>query len=243
MFSRLTFKSTYVAVACALALPALPAFADNNFNKLGTLSQSEFNLLAQDFTSVASYKGVTPAAPLGITGFDFGASVGVTQLNNSSLWKKAGSDFSSIAVPKLHIHKGLPFGIDIGGSLMMVPDSDIKLMGLEARYAILEGTAATPALGVRAAFSKLSGVDQLDVSTKSVELIASKGFVMLTPYVGVGRVWGSVTPNVNGLKKSSPKANKIFAGLNANFGLVNVAGEVDRTGENDTVSVKLGFRW
>jgi hypothetical protein len=243
MFSRLKLKPLFVAIACAVALPSLPAFADNNFNKLNTLNQTEFDLLAKDFTAVASYRGITPAAPLGITGFDFGASLGVTQLSNSSIWKKAGSDFSSVAIPKLHLHKGLPFGLDVGASLVMVPDSNIKLFGMEARYALLEGTAATPALGIRAAFSTLSGVSQLDVNTQSVELIASKGFIMLTPYVGVGRVWGSATPNVGNLKKSSTTANKIFAGLNANFGLINVAGEVDRTGDNDTVSVKVGFRW
>lgn len=66
---------------------------------------------------------------------------------------------------------------------------------------------------------------------------------MFTPYVGAGRVWGKLTPNVGGLQKESPTANKLFAGLNANFGLMNLAAEVDRTGDSETVSVKLGFRW
>jgi len=217
--------------------------ANNDFTQLKTLSQSEFKRLAADFTSAASYKGVTPAAASGITGFDVGTEVSFTQLANKSVWKKAGSDVSTLIVPKFHIHKGLPFNLDVGASLGVVPDSNIKLIGLEARYALLEGNVALPAVAVRGAYSAISGASQLGFNSTSVELLISKGFVMFTPYVGAGRVWGKLTPNVGGLQKESTTANKLFAGLNANFGLMNLAAEVDRTGDSDTVSVKLGFRW
>ncbi len=230
-------------VAALFLTVTLPAYADNNFDHLQNLSQTEFGLLAKDFTAAASYKAVAPGAPLGITGFDLGVEVGATQLANSTVWKKAGSDISSVYLPKIHVHKGLPFDIDIGASLAATPNSDIKLVGFEARYAILAGSIATPSLSVRAATTRLSGVTQLDLNTQSLELTASKGFLLFTPYVGVGRVWGSVTPHVLSLNKVSTTANKLFAGLNANFGLINLLGEVDRTGDNDTVSVKVGFRW
>ncbi|MDO8654779.1 MAG: hypothetical protein Q7R66_21630 [Undibacterium sp.] len=230
---------------CAALLSALcaPAFASNNLDHLQNLSQSEFSLLAKDFTAAASYKAVAPGAPLGITGFDIGAELSVTQLENAGIWKKAGADISSLPVPKLHLHKGLPFNIDLGASLAAVPDSNIRLLGLEARYAIVEGGMTLPALSLRAAITRLSGVSQLDLDTKSVELTASKGFLMLTPYIGVGHVWANVDPNVASLQKVTPTANKLFAGINANLGLVNLAGEVDRTGDNQSVSVKVGFRW
>ncbi len=238
------FSPRFISLAVlSLFTAAGTANASTDFNQLKSLSQSEFNQLAKDFTAAGSYKAITPATPLGITGFDLGGEISVTQLENSAVWKKAGANVSALPMPKLHLTKGLPFNIDVGASLIAVPDSNIKLLGLEARYALLEGGVATPAVGVRAAYSKLSGVDQLGFDAKSVELVASKGFLMLTPYVGVGRVWGSVTPHVGTLQKTSPTSSKVFAGLNANFGLFNVAGEVDRTGSNDTVSVKLGFRW
>jgi hypothetical protein len=102
---------------------------------------------------------------------------------------------------------------------------------------------ATPALAIRAAATRLYGVDQLDLNTRSLELLVSKGFLMLTPYAGVGKVWGNVTPNVSNLQKESTDANKLFAGVNFNLGLVNIATEADRTGDNKSVSVKFGFRW
>lgn len=229
------------AIGCIAA--SSNSWASTDFKTLKNLNQSEFNQLAKDFNAAGSYKAITPAAPLGITGFDVGAEVSFTSLDNSQVWKKAGADVSLLPMPKLHITKGLPFNVDLGASMVAVPDSDIKLIGLEARYAILEGSAATPALGIRAAYTKLSGVEQLDFNSKSLELVASKGFLMVTPYVGVGRVWGSVSPRVGNLKSQTPTASKIFAGVNANFGLFNVAGELDRIESNQTLSVKLGFRW
>lgn len=229
--------------AALLSALCLPVFASNKLDQLQNLTQNEFNLLAQDFTAAASYKAVAPGAPLGITGFDIGAELSVTRLEHAGVWKKAGADISSLPLPKLHLHKGLPLNIDLGASLAAVPDSNIRLIGLEARYAILEGGITAPALSLRAAMTRLSGVSQLDLDTKSVELTASKGFLMLTPYIGVGRVWANVSPNVASLQKATPTANKLFAGINANLGLVNLAAEVDRTGDNQSVSVKVGFRW
>lgn len=231
-----------IAVALVLSIN-LPALANDNLDQLQKLNQTEFGSLAKDFTAAASYKAVAPGAPLGITGFDLGVEVSVTQLRDDNVWKKAGADVSSIILPKIHVQKGLPFDIDIGASLAAAANSDIKLVGFEARYAIFSGGVATPSLSIRAATSRLSGVNQLDLNTQSLELTASKGFLLFTPYGGVGRVWGSVTPHVMNLQKVSTAANKLFAGVNANFGLLNLLAEVDRTGDNDTVSVKVGFRW
>lgn len=239
--------SSRTSLACAAALCATlfsaSAQADTDFDRLNSLSQSEFKRLASDLVAATSYKAVTPAESLGITGFDLGLEVSFTNLSNSDVWKKSGADVKTLPMPKLHVHKGLPFNIDIGASLVAIPDSNIKLVGAEVRYALIEGGVATPALAIRGAVSKLSGVSQLDTSSRSLELVVSKGFLNITPYAGVGKVWGKVTPNVGLLSRVSPDANKVFAGVNANFGLFNLAAEVDRTGDAQTASVKLGFRW
>ena len=234
------FRHLCALVAATLSLPAMAA---GDLTKVQNLSQSEFGNLAKDFTAAASYKAVAPAEPLGIAGFDVGVELSSTDLQHADVWNKAGYDHSSVYMPKLHAHKGLPFNVDVAASLTAVPGSDIKLVGAEIKYAFIEGGTATPAVAIRGAATRLYGVSQLDLETRSVELLVSKGFLMLTPYAGVGKVWGSLTPNVSNLKKESPTANKVFAGLNFNFGLVNLATEVDRTGDNQSVSAKLGFRF
>lgn len=236
----MAFRKIFVLVLVAASAPAI---ASSNFDQLNTVTQAEFAGLADDFTAAASYKAVAPAEAQGVTGFDLGVELTSTRLKNAAVWKKAGADVSQLPLAKVHVRKGLLFNIDVGASLATVPNSDIRLLGAEVQYAFLPGGVALPALSMRAAYSRLSGVSQLDLNTKSVELSLSKGFLMFTPYVGVGRVWGDVTPNIAGLQKESVTADKVFGGVNANFGLTNIAAEVDRTGKNESISVKVGFRW
>jgi hypothetical protein len=229
--------------ALVFALACTPVFAKTTLSQLGTVSQSDFDKISEDFTSAASYKAVAPANAQGVTGFDIGVEVTSTHLENTSAWKNAGADISQLPIAKVHVRKGLPFNIDVGASLSSVPNSGIKLWGAEVQYAILPGGVAEPALSVRGAYTKLSGVPELDLSTKSVEVSVSKGFLMLTPYAGVGHVWGDVTPNVGTLQAKSTSMGKYFAGLNANFGFSNVAAEMDRTGKATSYSLKWGFRF
>lgn len=234
-------KFQQMCVLAAVAFSA-PAFADD-LDNVRSLTQAEFGRLAQDFTSAASYKAVSPAEPLGITGFDVGLEVTSTKMEHGEIWKKAGADSATIYIPKIHVHKGLPFGVDVGASLSMVSGTDIKLGGAEIKYALLDGNTVMPAVAVRAAFTKLFGVDELDLDTRSIELTVSKGFLNFTPYAGIGHVWGTVTPDFAELKEENPRATKMYAGLNMNLGLANLAAELDRTAGNKSVSVKLGFRF
>ena len=229
---------------------AQPVWAAN-ITTLGSLVQSDFRLFSEDLGSALSYKAVTPPAPLGLTGFDLGLEVSSTEMVNSTLWTTVtggagggGSDLSSMIVPKLHAFKGLPLGIDVGAFYAAVPTTNIKLYGGELRYAILEGGIATPAVGIRGAMTKLSGVDQLEFGTKSLDISISKGFAMLTPYAGLGTVWVTSTPvNVPALAEEAFRQNKIFAGANLNLGFTNFALEYDKTGTAKTYSAKLGFRF
>ncbi len=238
-----------LTLLCVLGCFAQPVFAANNINLTnftGATAQSDFKAFSQDMGSALSYKAVTPPAPLGITGFDMGLEVSSTKVNG--LATATNSSMTNLIIPKLHAFKGLPFGIDVGAFYSAVPTTNIKLYGGELRYAILEGGVALPAVGIRGAMTKLSGVSQLAFNTKSLDISISKGFAIFTPYAGVGRVWVDSTPDAattaaTGLTKETFQQNKIFVGGNLNFGLVNVAMEYDKTGSAPTYSAKLGFRF
>jgi hypothetical protein len=235
-----------LALACVLGCFTQPVLAAN-IDSLGALAQSEFKLFSEDLGAALSYKAVTPPTPLGITGFDLGLEVTSTEMKNSSLWTTAtsgGKALNSLIVPKLHVFKGLPLGIDVGAFYSAVPTTNIKLMGGELRYAIMDGGLALPAVGIRGSVSKLSGVNQLEFSTKGLDVSISKGFLMFTPYAGVGAVWVDSNPNAStGLKKETFRQNKVFVGGNLNLGLMNIAVEYDKTGASKSYSAKLGFRF
>lgn len=233
----------------ALALSCLtPAAMAGDINALQLLNQSEFRTLSEDLGAALSYKSVMPAEPLGITGFDMGLVVSGTDMSRSAalLSKASGGSIneSTLYVPKLHIAKGLPFGVDVAAFISSVPSTNIKLVGGELRYALLEGGVALPAIAIRGSMSKLSGVEQLSLDSKGLDLSISKGFAMFTPYAGVGRVWvDSTANNVSTLSAESFSQGKVFAGLNINLGLTNFAFEADKTGEVKTYSAKVGFRF
>lgn len=221
-----------------------------DISTLNALAQTEFRLLSEDLGAALSYKPVTPAEPLGITGFDIGVEVSSTDISKSSaaLAKASGSSdtINTLIVPKLHVAKGLPFGIDVAAFISSIPTTNIKLVGGELRVALLKGGVAYPAIALRGAMTSLSGVDQLAFSTRSLDLSISKGFAMLTPYLGAGQVWVSSKGNVSGtdgVLDESFTQSKVFVGANLNLGLTNFALEADKTGGISSYSFKFGFRW
>jgi hypothetical protein len=238
-------KFKAIAAVAAFSI-ASPCFAADNIDSLQNLLQSEFKAFSQDLGATLSYKAVSPAEPLGITGFDIGLEVTGTKLNHSDIWDKAssGSAPSTVPVPKLHVIKGLPLNFDVGAVYTKIPTTNISLLGGELRYAILEGGVASPALAVRGTFTKLSGVNQLDFSTKGLELSVSKGFAMLTPYAGIGEVWVDSKPDAStGLTKESFQQTKYFVGANLNLGLINFDLDYDNTDSTNSYTVKMGWRF
>jgi len=232
-----------ISLLCVLGCFVQPVWAANNINlsNFGN-GQAAFKAFSEDLGSALSYKPVTPPAPLGITGFEIGLEVTSTKMRNLDI--ATNSSMTNLVVPKLHIYKGLPLNFDVGAFYSAVPTTNIKFYGGELRYAILEGSVAMPAVGIRGALTKLTGVSQLALTTKSLDVSVSKGFAIFTPYAGIGRVWVDSTPDAaSGLTEETFQQGKVFVGGNINFGVMNFALEYDKTGSAPSYSAKLGFRF
>lgn len=234
----------------AIAMAVAPLDSQADIKGLDRLTQTQFKPFAGDLVSALSYKAVAPAEPLGVTGFDLSLGLSVMQTDSDLPWGIAvGSKKSYLTMPRISLQKGLPFGIDVGGSYATAPGTGIQFFGAEVKYSLVEGGTVLPAIAIRAAATQLAGVDDLDLDTRSIELTASKGLLNFTPYVGVGKIWGDVTPQnaaLSGaarLKKESPDMVRVFAGLNFSLLIGNLAIEVERTGENLGVSTKIGVRF
>lgn len=220
--------------------------AADDLNQINLLGQADFRNLSEDLGAALSYKAVVPAEPLGITGFDISLEVTATKLQHPGAWDRAtsGGAPSTLYLPKVHVHKGLPLGLDVGAFYTSAPDTNISLWGAEVRYALVAGGVATPAVGIRATYSKLSGVDQLNFETRGVELSVSKGFAFFTPYAGIGRLWIDSEPvGAPTLAKEDFQQTKTYVGGNFNFGIANLAIEADRTGGATSYNAKYGFRF
>ena len=243
MFLRSAFVATIVLVA------SLPAVA-KDISNLGNITQDQFHQFSQDLGSALSYKPLSPAEPLGLFSFDLGVAATDTKVKNSDLFNAVGAgDVSNIAVPSLRFNLGLPFGIDAGVMAGAAPGTNVRLFGGELKWAFIKGGTAMPAVAIRGSYTQLGGVDQLDLNTKGVDLSISKGFAMFTPYGGIGKVWTTSTPkNIpasapNQLSQESFSQNKYFVGVQMNILLVNLVLEADKTGDDTSYGIKLGFRF
>ena len=238
--SRLGLLSGLLAVL-------IPAASAGDLSNLGALTQSEFRTVSEDLGAAFSYKPIAPTEPQGITGFDIGVEVTGTDIGKSAgALRKAGASDSAmdtLTTSRVHAHKGLPLGFDIAAFMGNVSAINVNLVGAEVRYAILEGGVATPAVGVRGAYTNMNGANQLSLKTRSLDVSISKGFTVLTPYAGIGQVWVDSSPSAGALGSENFSMGKVFAGVNMNMGLLNLAFEADRTGNTSTWGAKIGLRW
>lgn len=180
-------KKVMLLLCLLLMIAANAAAADIRFNS--ALNQGDFNKLSKEAGVALSFKNNAPPHPLGVTGFDAGVEVTVADVNNDGTYWKAANAPSMLVLPKIRARKGLPFGIDVGAMYSNGGNTNIQLYGVEVSKAILEGSAATPALGVRATYTKLAGINDLDLQTVGVDASIGKGFLFLTPYAGAGMLW------------------------------------------------------
>jgi len=231
-------KKIIVAVLLLLVL-AVPALAETKFTLPAGYGQDEFKSLSRDLGLAISYVPLSPAEPLGgvLPHFDLGVEVTSVNIDtNQKYWKDLQSVSgdtipSALVFPKIHLQVGLPvIPIDLGVVYAEVPTTNVKYTGYEIKWAFLKGGVAMPAVAIRGAYTKLSGVTDLDISTKSVDLSISKGFAIFTPYAGYGMVQieSKEKSNLVTLKDETITEGKGFIGFKLTFfPFMNLVAEAD----------------
>ena len=241
-----TINRSLLAAAASSSLLLAGNAVAADIDSISSLTAPQFRALSEDLGAVVSYKPMVPAEGLGILGFDIGIGLSATSLEHRGYLSTAAGGSS---IPKLlpvatvRAHKGLPFDIDVGLALGSVAGTNAKVAGGELRWAFIGGNTLMPAVAVRAAISNLTGVDDFKLNTTSVDLSISKGFLMFTPYVGIGKVQVKSEYTGSTSYKESFRQDKLFGGVNLNLGLLNIALETDKTRDASSYGVKLGLRF
>ncbi len=242
----MTLRSVCLGLLLAATLPvALPAAAAD-FNLVRLLDQREFRAFSEDVAAAASYKGLVPAEGLGLIGFDVGVAAGATQVANRDVLRKAaggGSVPKAVPMASLRVHKGLPFDIDVGASLTQLPGTNVRAVGGEVRWAFVGGSTVMPAVAVRLSASRVSGVPDFKMDTVGADLSISKGFLMLTPYAGIGTVRAKASAPNTALASESFSMNRRFVGLNIGIVPFAVAVEAERVGKAEGYHLKMAVRF
>jgi len=183
------------AVLAALAVAG--AAHAGEFRIDPAITPGELTDLVEAVADVIVFPNVGPAEPGGLTGFDILGVAGGPQVDTDDAWWDHGVDGDTTAGvfygTRLVARKGLPAGLDVGVQVGKVMGE--QFWGADLKWAFLHGGAISPALALRASYSRLEG-DALDVEVAEAQAVVSKGFAMLTPYAAVGyrRVEGNGAP-------------------------------------------------
>lgn len=236
-------RRALTAFALMLALSA-EALAGTSIALAPGMTEPQFQQFSADLGAALSYRDLSVAGPLGHRHFSVGINADYTHLAHAASWAAGTrSTANTITLPTLYINKGLPFGLNLGGTYTTIPNSNIRLLGAEVSESLFQGNRRLPAVAVRATYSQLAGVPELSFSTVGVELAFSKSLGSVTPYLGLGRIYVDSRPHVGTLSSQNFVETKTFAGVILHLGTTSVALEGDRIGSSDSITAKFGVRF
>lgn len=227
------------AAAFSLLLPAMAAADDI---VIVNPDQSDFRSVATDLIQTLDYKALGPAEPGGLTGFSIGGFGAYVPVSDEGAWQRlTGLEVEELGLAGVRVTKGLPGNLDVGAYYSAIPKYDVSAFGAELRYAILEGSAVSPAVALRGTYAEVSGIDDFDLSSWGVDISASKGFAFITPYIGAGYVRGTADPAVVGLGKETINAEKFYAGARIAAVFLQITPEISVFDGNTAYALSLGL--
>jgi hypothetical protein len=172
-----------IVVAVLVAGPALAG----GFEFKPGFTSSDFDTLVDTVADAIILPNLGGGAAGGVTGFDVLVSAGGPKVDTGDGWWHRAVDGSApggiLAGGRLVAHKGLPWGVDVGAQAGKLLGQ--VFWGAEVRYALLRGGALEPAVAVRVSYSVMD-VSSLKVTVGEAQLVLSKGFTVVTPYVAGG---------------------------------------------------------
>lgn len=248
MTTERSTSTAWAGAAAAVLVAAALAPEAAAWNVAGDASQEDFEAFHRHFaTSVYAYPR-HGAAPLGLVGFDVWAEAAADQdIADEPFFDGAvDGDLTGdlLLVGRVGARKGLPGGIDVGLSYAEVLEGDLELVTAELGWAIFDGGLVTPTLGLRLTGTQSVGSGAYELDQYGAELLLSKGFAILTPYVGGGVVYseGTLTRDLGGSFETDDTRFVAYAGLTLNLLVPKITVELER-GETITgaVRVAIGF--
>jgi hypothetical protein len=231
-----------------LLLAFFAAFPAQAWEVNGDAPEDDFRAFHRRFSADAYHFPRHGAAPLGLLGFEVYADATYDEGFDDEEFAGTVIDGDLtggfLSVARVGVRKGLPGGIDLGLAYGRALGGDVELISADLQYAILEGGAVSPALSVRVTGTRALDAAAYDLDQYGAELLLSKGFVVLTPYVGAGivRSEGTLERSLGTSVEDSTTQGVVYAGITLNLLLPKITFEVEKAEEiQAAVKVGIGF--
>ena len=230
-----------LVLACLAAAPARASWSVSP-----RATRGDFEAFHRRFSSDAYFYPRHSAAPLGLVGFEMYADATYEDKFDAQSFNTTAVDGSYttgfLSVARVGARKGLPGGVDLGLSYGKALDGDVKLISAELQYAIFHGGLLSPALSVRVTGTRTVSAAAYELNQYGADLLLSKGFTVLTPYVGAGfvRSQGKLGRGALPSFEDTETHAVAFAGIRLNLLLPKLNFEVEK-GEAVQAAVRVGF--
>lgn len=245
--------SRWIGVSASLLVSSVAAdsayaynFNGYSVSNLSSVTQSMVHDLISTVAVGTTHRAYMPASSMGwAIGIDIGVEATGVKLPNSfrdtigTISQTAASQIPSVVpVPRLNLHKGLPFGLDVGASYVAYQDK-IKVIGGDLKWAFTDFISASPVAGAIRLNYTSETLWYLKAHNFQTDLLISKNLFFIEPYVGAGlQMWSGNIEVPTGLPASSGlpasvSANDsgtnahIFAGAPLKLGLFWITPEAD----------------
>jgi hypothetical protein len=216
-----------------------------------SLTQSQWHTFTEQAAAIVAFKSLASASTLGKGELRIsinGSRTPVDQHNSAWINTFVHPDADcplgdAIAIPTLRASVGVTDRVDIGGYWTTAPRANYGMVGGEVKYGFVRESAKCPAAAVRASAVFLTGVPDFNVNVYSLDLITSKTFAHLSPYVGFRHslAIGTETTTKVDLKQEQLTVTQGYAGVSYPIWMVDLAVEYN-VGTVNTLALALGFR-
>jgi len=233
-----------LALCALLSAAAHPATA---WDIAPDASPEAFHAFNQRFGGDVYHYPRHGAAPLGLIGFDIYAEASADRgFDSSAAGGVINGSLSggAMTIGRVGVRKGLPGGIDIGVAYgaPLGGGSGLKLASADVQWAMVHGGVLSPAVSLRfTGTTTVGGSGSYDLRQEGAEILVSKGFTVLTPYVGAGVVSSRGRLNrIHGSTLQETDTQGIaYAGLTLSLLIPKITVEIERA-ETVQASVRVG---
>lgn len=195
-----TFARAVMAAASGILLHSSAAGATGfDFTQLTNATNAAVGSILKTVGIGGDHHPYAPAKTLGYTlGID--AGIDVTLITVPQEFKDAltlmgnTTDFpAALPLPRFNLRKGLPWGVDLGMSFVSYQQFSIR--GFDIQWNAVRETLFRPSIAIRGSTNSAE-LDVVETSSKALDVVVSKDFWLVEPYLGLGYQWSEGTLNV-----------------------------------------------
>lgn len=262
MIPSLRFRALAPLLLGSLMIVAGPAARADlypNFTlaaNLAAVGAAQVSSAIQTIALAGDHRAYMPATGTGLPGFDLGLEatgfLPPAAFSNALQAMTGQAAPGVLLIPKINVHKGLPGGLDIGGSgiyyYLASSQQSLFLIGGDVKWTFFSGPAL-PSLAVRGSFN-YTNLWFITGMAYDLDAVVSYPMVIIDPYIGAGATFwtGNLSVPVGSGITVATSANglnpRIYAGLPLKMGILRLTAQAEYSFSGLlTFGGKISFGW